>query len=247
MERIKIIDLHCHILPGLDDGSGSPEESLAMVRLAIESGVRAIVATPHCAGDRRQAVTGEWRLLQEALEDMEMPLTVYPGMEILGHGETARLLKEGKLLTLNHSRYPLIEFPFRAMAEENTKILSEAIEAGYRPLIAHPERYECVQEDPGCVNLWCRMGCLFQINRGSLLGRFGQAAWDMAFELVDRGFATVVASDAHSSRMRTTWLRDVYDLLAKEFAPAAAQYLMWHNPQKILKNELIHPVKPEWF
>lgn len=247
MERIRIIDLHCHILPGLDDGAQSLEESLEMVHLAAQSGVREIVATPHCAGDRIRETTDGLMLLREALEDMRIPVTVHPGMEILGLADTAQLLSAGKLLALNGSQYPLIEFPFHEAAEDNTQILSDVIRAGYRPLIAHPERYGCVQEDPECINQWYQMGCLFQINRGSLLGRFGRAAQDMAFSLIDRGFATVVASDAHSGRMRTPWLLDVYELLEHEFSPRAARHLMRDNPQRILNNERILPVKPAWF
>jgi protein-tyrosine phosphatase len=91
------------------------------------------------------------------------------------------------------------------------------------------------------------MGCLFQVNRGSLLGRFGSTIQDMAFSMVDRGFATVVASDAHSPRMRTPWLRDVYGMLHEEFSPAAARYLLVRNPRSILTDEDIPPVEPVWF
>ncbi len=242
-----MIDLHSHILPRLDDGSQSLEESLAMARLAVESGVQAMVATPHCADGRAREVSDSWQLLRAALEEMQIPLRVYPGMEILGTADTVRLLRQGQLITINDSRYPLMEFPFRAEVRENTEILKSVICAGYRPVIAHPERYECVQLDPRCINTWHEMGCLLQVNRGSLLGRFGSAARDMAFALVDRGFAAVVASDAHSPRMRTPWLQDVYGMLEEEFSPAAARYLLRRNPKSIIKNEDIPFVKPEWF
>lgn len=242
-----MIDLHSHILPRLDDGAQSLEESLAMARLAVESGVRDMVATPHCINGNARKVYDSWQLLSSALRELGIPLRVHPGMEILGTADTARLLQEGKLLTLNGSRYPLMEFPFQAEARENTEILKGVIRAGYRPLIAHPERYECVQLDPGCINTWHEMGCLLQVNRGSLLGRFGSTAQDMAFALVDRGFAAVVASDAHSPRMRTPWLQDVHELLDEEFSPVAARYLLLRNPASIIKNEDIPVVEPEWF
>ena len=242
-----MIDLHSHILPELDDGSQSLEESLAMAQIAVESGVRAMVATPHCVHGRAREVYSGWLLLREALEDEGIPLRVYPGMEILGTAETARLLQEGQLFTINGSRYPLIEFLFEASAQEITDILESVVQAGFLPLIAHPERYESVHQDPGCINTWKKMGCLFQINRGSLLGRFGSSIQDMAFSLVDRGFATVVASDAHSYRMRTPWLQDVYQMLDKEFSPVAARYLLQRNPRSILRNEYLLPVEPAWF
>lgn len=242
-----MIDLHAHILPELDDGSQGLMESLEMARLAVESGVTAMVATPHCADDRRQEVYSAFLLLQEALKEMHIPLRLYPGMEIYGTQDTVRLLKEGKLFTLNGSRYPLIEFDFQSDGEEETWILRNVIRAGFRPVVAHPERYRYVQEDPELINRWQRMGCLFQVNRGSLLGRFGRGAYGMAMELVDRGFATVVASDAHSPKIRTPWMKDVQGLLSEEVSPAAAQYLLTRNPKSILKDEQLPPVSPEWF
>lgn len=242
-----MIDLHSHILPGLDDGSQSLEASLAMARMAVESGVTAMVATPHCANDRVREVEAAWLLLREAMEEARIPLKLYPGMEIFGTPETAKLLREGKLLTLNGSRYPLVEFSFRSDGEEETRILRSICRAGFRPVVAHPERYAYVQQNPRLINRWYRMGCLLQVNRGSLLGRFGRHARETAFELVERGFATVIASDAHSYRMRTPWMEDVQKLLSEEISPLCAEVLLQENPKKILKNEDILPVQPEWF
>lgn len=242
-----MIDLHSHILPELDDGSQSLAESLAMARLAVEGGVRAIVATPHCAEDRVREVSAAWRLLREALEETGIPLKLYLGMEILGTEDTARLLQAQKLLPLNGSRYPLIEFSFRSTGQEATDILDSVIRAGYRPLVAHPERYDFVRQDPELINYWTRMGCLLQLNRGSLLGRFGSGAQEMAFSLIDRGFATAVASDAHSPRVRTTWMRDIREFLSREISPNAARSLLQRNPGRIIRNEQLPPVEPEWF
>ena len=100
---------------------------------------------------------------------------------------------------------------------------------------------------PQIVNRWKKMGCLFQINRGSLLGRYGSAAQEMGMALVHRGFATVVATDAHSPAMRTPRARDVYQLLSQEVSPLAADVLMKHNPQRILLDKTLPPVEPDWF
>ncbi len=242
-----MIDLHSHILPEQDDGAQNLRDSLEMARMAVESGVTAMVATPHCAGDRSREVYGAWKLLRQALAEARIPLKLLPGMEIFGTPDTAGLLQERKLFTLNGSRYPLIEFSFRSDGETETDILRSVCRAGYRPLVAHPERYIYVQEDPELINRWHQMGCLFQVNRGSLLGRFGRREQRMAAELVDRGFATVVASDAHSARMRTPWMKDVQQLLSREYAPVCAEVLLWENPRRILKNQELPPVQPEWF
>ena len=242
-----MIDLHSHILPELDDGSQSLEESLAMARMAVQSGVTVMVATPHCMDDRAQQVYAAWRLLREALRDTEILLKLYLGMEIFGTADTVRLLRAGRLFPLNGSQYPLIEFSFRSTGEEETQILYQVLRAGYRPLVAHPERYGYVRENPELINLWTKMGCLLQINRGSLLGRFGPGAQRMAAELVERGFVTAVATDAHSPRVRTPWMKDIQTLLSQEYSPQLARKLLLQNPQHILRNEPLPPSEPEWF
>ena len=242
-----MIDLHSHILPELDDGSQSLQESLAMARMAVESGVTVMAATPHCADGGAREVYESWKLLRQALKENGIPLRLFPGMEIFGTEDTLKLLKEGKLFTLNGSRYPLIEFSFHSGGEQETRILHSLCKAGLRPIVAHPERYSYVQYDPTHINRWYRMGCLMQVNRGSLLGRFGIRAQEMAEELVARRFAAVVASDAHSPQMRTPWMEDVRKFLSQEFSPACARKLLLENPARILKNDSIAPVKPEWF
>ncbi len=242
-----MIDLHCHILPGIDDGSGSFEESLAMAAMAADQGIRHIAATPHCITGSAREVKSSIALLQELLREENIPVQLYPGMEIFGTYDTARLLCEGKLMTLNGSRYPLIEFDFYTDGEDETEILQAVIDAGYTPLVAHPERYSCVCYEPERMNLWKQMGCLFQINRGSLLGRYGHQAQQMSLALVRRGFATVVATDAHSPVMRTPQARDVYALLHQHFSPATADALMKHNPQRILQDKSLPPEDPDWF
>ena len=242
-----MIDLHCHILPGLDDGSGSFEESLAMAAMAAGHGISKIAVTPHCTGGMVREVLEGVELLQELLQEERIPVRLYPGMEIFGTYDTARLLRERKLLTLGGSRYPLIEFAFDTDGEEETEILQSVIDAGYTPLIAHPERYQCVCYGPQIVNLWQEMGCLFQVNRGSLLGRYGHSAQRMGMALVRRGFATAVATDAHSPVVRTPRARDVYELLYQEVSPAAAEILMKRNPEWILCDRTLPPAEPEWF
>lgn len=242
-----MIDLHCHILPELDDGSQSLHESLAMAHIAVQSGVKRLVATPHCSHDRASEVQRAYGLLRDAIRELGMPLEIYLGMEIYGKRDTMELLKAGKLLTLNGSRYPLIEFDFLSSGEEETCVLKELIRAGYRPLVAHPERYVYLQQEPELINEWHRMGCLFQINRGSLLGRFGGDAQELALAMIDRSFAAVVASDAHSASRRTPWMQDVKALLSRDFSPETAKCLLRHYPKMIVENRDLPQWKPDWF
>ena len=242
-----MIDLHSHILPGLDDGAQSLQDSLAMARMAVDSGITAMVATPHCADDRCREVHDSWLFLQEALHECEIPLQLYLGMEIFGTPGTARMLRDGKLYTLNDSRYPLIEFSFRSDGEEETRILEEVCHSGFRPVVAHPERYAYVQQAPQILNDWHRMGCLFQLNRGSLMGRFGRSVQRTAVMLLERGFVTAIASDAHSPRVRTPWMEDIRMALTEEISEDCARTLLWENPMAILNNKNLQPAEPEWF
>lgn len=242
-----MIDLHAHMLPGLDDGAHTLEDALAMARLAVEDGISAVAMTPHCIGPVADEVLDAAAFFRRVLRENEVSLNAYPAMEIFGTPETAGMLRRGEMLTLNGSRYPLVEFSFYGTGEEETEILSDLLRNGYRPLVAHPERYVFLQRNPSLVNRWFRMGCLFQINRGSLLGRFGETERELGMALTARGFATVIASDAHSPRSRTPRLHDIYEHLAEEISPLCAQTLLETNPLKILRNRPIMKVEPEWF
>lgn len=244
-----MVDIHVHILPGLDDGAEDMHCALEMAALAVESGVEIIAATPHsgkknhCGPELTKAILD----FRKALERERIPLKVCRGMEIFGTPEVPALLEKGAFWGLNGSRYPLIEFAFSDYAAQATEILEEIVAKGMRPVVAHPERYLYIQQDPSLLNLWVEMGCLLQINKGSLLGRFGRREELLALELVGRGFAFAVASDAHSPVTRTTWMGEVKTLLREEFSTAAARSLLETNPLRLLKNEDIQRAEPDWF
>lgn len=248
-----MIDIHAHILPGLDDGSPDLETSLEMAALAAESGVTAITATPHYAVFGPQAQCQKDAVL-EAVEDFRQALAreniklkVFAGMEIFGTPEIPELLADGALMGLADTRYPLVEFPFFGYAAQATDLLDTLCRDGWHPVVAHPERYTYIQEDPALLNLWVQMGCLLQINKGSLLGRFGRREAALSHALVQRGFAFAVASDAHSSSFRTTWMGQVRNLLAERFSPAVAHALLTANPRRLLSGAQIPLAEPDFF
>ena len=143
--------------------------------------------------------------------------------------------------------YALIEFPFSDYGRNATAILEAVADMGLCPVVAHPERYTYVQGAPELLNLWHDLGCLFQINRGSLLGRFGRRAETVGHAMVERGFASFVASDAHSAVMRTPWMEDVERLLRSEYSPALAHRLLEENPRRVLMDQEIKTQEPDWF
>lgn len=231
-----MVDLHCHILPDMDDGARDVRESLAMAQLALERGTTQIVATPHSSTDGAEAVNRAIEFLREQLQCIGLPLTIFSGMEIFADENTARLLQDGKLLTLGGSRYPLVEFAFECDERIPRRLLRQLVEAGYRPVVAHPERYIYIQQEPRLLNDWLDMGCLLQLNKGSFSGQFGPRCQALAFSLVARGYAGIIASDGHGFDRRTPTLDRTWDLICQDFSPKAAEMLLQENPRRILRN-----------
>ena len=248
-----MIDLHTHILPGLDDGSQDMEDSLEMCALALEGGVDTIVATPHSNQLGRfenfhsEQLEQRFSLLKQAIAAEQLPVQLYLGMEIFASDDLEEKIHEGALISLNHSRYYLIEFPFDASPWQIGEELEQVFAAGGIPLIAHPERYFCVQEQPALVYQWLQLGCLTQVNKGSPLERFGRHAARTADFLLTNRLATCVASDAHSPYVRTTFMGDIQDYLYDRFGEAEMLRLTRENPYRILHDKPVpqHGSLPE--
>ena len=174
-----MLDLHCHILPGLDDGAQSDLDTMRMARIAADSGTRGIVCTPHCSTDdpflpdRLRRILNATDRANELLAREEIPLRLFSGMELLCVTSPFPLLRQGEFLTLAGTRYLLIEFPFDIRSAAIADAAAAVEEAELVPVIAHPERYFCVQWTPELVRGWADRGWLIQLNRGSLTGGFG--------------------------------------------------------------------------
>ena len=237
-----MIDIHCHILPSIDDGSQSMEMSLEMISMAYDSGVRSMIATPHCyhglydnyAGKELQQV---WDGLHYAVREAGIPIHLYQGMEIMARDDIAELLQSGKVWTLNGTLYFLVEFNFNENPSWCKKVLASCIDIGYRPIVAHPARYYFIQNDPSSVYDWYSMGCGIQLNKDSLLGRNGHPAYEIANSLLRHRLVSCVASDAHHTRVRTTDLDEVREYLIKQYGEEYAYMLLEENPDRILRGK----------
>lgn len=238
-----MIDIHAHILPGMDDGAADLQESLEMARLAVKSGVTAIVATPHCNvpglydNYRGREYAETFQRVEAAWRKEGLPLTLYAGMEVFVTSDICRLLEEKKLLTLNGSRYLLVEFEFGEEAQYVQSMLEKIEGAGLCPVIAHPERYEFVQDDLQLVSRWRKKGYLIQANKGSIMGRFGRRPYDTVHKLLKNQLVSVVASDAHSPYQRTTYLLDAYEKLLEKYPEKYVKMLFEENPMRICQNK----------
>ena len=244
-------DLHCHILPGLDDGADGMEEAVEMAALAYRNGTRGIAATPHTNvphGYRNhwsEHLLGRLNQLQERLDALGIPLRLYAGQEIYLTDDVPALLGEGRLISLNRSRYVLSEFSFRETPRRMGELLRPLLEAGYIPVIAHPERYACVEEDWRICALFKKLGCAVQINKGSVTGAFGPAAAHAARRILDTGLCDLIASDGHSVYRRRPELSSVREWLCRHYSAAYADHLTRINPCRILNDEALAAFRRE--
>lgn len=241
-------DIHCHILPNLDDGAETMADALAMARLAADCGVRNIVATSHFRGQasdlpRLSRFVRRLEALQEALRREEIPVEVHPGAEILCLPETVELARRGELPTLGRSRYVLCEFFFDAPYEYMDQILQGIAGAGYRVVVAHPERYETIIRDPRGAQRWFRRGYVIQLNKGSILGAFGGRVQAVSRWLLDGGLVHMIASDAHSPRKRTTDLSLLETWLLERYPKGYTELLLKENPARLLRDQDMVPTE----
>ena len=248
-----MVDLHTHILPGVDDGSGSIEESLAMAEMASYAGTEILVATPHSNQKGRfenyydKKMADRFTRLEEAVKAAGIPLIMVRGMEIMATDDMKERIIRKELISLNASSYYLVEFPFDAPPEWIQDRLNDILSLDKIPLIAHPERYYCAQDRPEYIYDWLKMGCLTQMNKGSMFGRFGRHAKDLAELMLRYRLVTVIGSDAHSPIQRTTHMGEAWDYVAEKMGMNWAFRLFERNGEKILRDEVVprHWHRPE--
>ncbi len=241
-----MVDLHCHIIPWVDDGAENAEAACRMAQIALRSGVDTVVATPHCnllgarPNHRGRKYAEGFSLFRALLRQREIPLTVLPGAEVFAHNSNLRtLLDEERVVTLNHSRYLLLEFNFHSSASNINTLLEATARRGYIPVIAHPERYQAVQSSPGIALQWCEKGYIIQLNKSSLLARLGEAACDTAQYLLSSQAAHVIASDAHDVRARSPGFQSLLPLLHELCSKEYIHALLEDNPRRIISDQSV--------
>ena len=240
-----MIDIHSHILPGLDDGAHDIYDTLEMVSLAAKSGIKAMVATPHCniPGGYKNYFSDTYvetvKTVREAVHREKLPVNILPGVEVFATENIGSLLQEGKIMPLNQSKYLLMEFAFDEDPKYVKHIVKKVQELGAIPVIAHAERYEFVQQEPNLIYELRKQGIPIQINKGSFQGRFGRRAMKAAYMFLNHNLVSVVASDAHSPYQRTPYMKDVYGELLEHYPKNYLDMIFKENPRRICENEPI--------
>lgn len=205
-----MIDLHCHILAGVDDGPVRPEQSLEMARIAAADGITGIVATPHGADFdsgrdeplTRNDIVDMASRLEGEIAAASLDIKVYPGVEIHISPETPALLDSGQVFGLNCTNYLLVELPFEQYPRYTEDTIFKLQVKGYTPVLAHPERCSAVRENPELLYGLVQKGCLVQVTAASLLGQFGGKVKESTVLMLRHNLAHVIATDAHGMGRR---------------------------------------------
>jgi len=238
-----MIDLHHHLLPGVDDGPRTWNETLSMARKALEDGISTVVCTPHWIRglypkNTRPFILSAVGKLQQKLDDLRVPLQVLPGCELQLDMSVVEGLESGRLLTLNDTgRYAMIELP-HDLLPRNLERFFEVLQArGIVPVVSHPERHWMVIKDPQRLQGWVEMDVLVQITAGSLAGAFGKTVQKTALKLLKHRLVHVLATDAHDAVKRPPNLSQGYRLAEEALGAEGARSLVEDHPRKIIKGE----------
>lgn len=239
-----MVDIHSHILPGLDDGSRSLEESVAMIRMAAEGGTTDIVATPHAS---RQYSFDPTMVRQKAaeLQAAAVDVRIYTGCDFhLSFDNIQDAIAHPRKYTINGKQYLLVEFPDMVTFNTTPRIFGELRRAGIVPIITHPERNAFLQEKTDEMAQWVEDGAYIQITGQSFLGMFGRRARDSALELMKRRLVHFIASDAHDLTHRTTRLRESFAFVADRYGNALAELVFRENPAAVITGEPLPEPEP---
>ena len=233
-----MIDIHSHILPGIDDGARDIAESVEIVRQLVEQGVTKVIATPHYMDGTAFVSPRSHNLkllaeLKEALAEEKLKIEVFLGNEIYISDNIIDLLEAGKMTTLADSSYLLVELPLDDEYPNYEDYLQDLMDYGLKVILAHPERYTIVQEDYEVVRRLHQMGILLQCNLGSIVGRYGKEAKRVIKKLAKDKMIFTFGSDIHRCS-RTNYLTEAQKKLGKYYSERELKWLLDVNPKKII-------------
>lgn len=241
-----MIDLHSHILPGLDDGAADVEVSVAMARLAVADGVTQMACTPHVLlgkyPNTSAIILPAVAALQAVLDARDIPLTLLTGADIHVDWDLPDRLATGEIPTLNGSRYFLLEPPHEILPPNLELLASRLLDAGFVPVITHPERLGWITKHYAVIARLGAMGCPLQLTAESILGGFGRVPRDYAARMLDEGIVSLFASDAHSARWRRPQMLAARQVVAEGWGEDVAEDLFLTRPAAIASNAVLPPL-----
>jgi protein-tyrosine phosphatase len=244
-----LIDLHCHLLPGVDDGAKDLNESIEMAKAAVAEGITHIVATPHHNNgnysNSKEQIIAKVQELQDALQKESIPLTILPGQEPRINGDILQDYEDGNLLTLNDAeKYVLIELPSNHVPRYTEKLLFDLQMKELTPIIVHPERNQEIIDNPDLLYHLVKKGACTQITASSLTGHFGKKIKKFALDLIEANLTHFIASDAHNVTTRPFRMQEAYEMIEKEFGVSTVFYFR-ENAELAFKGQTIYREIPQ--
>jgi protein-tyrosine phosphatase len=237
-----MIDTHLHILPGVDDGPETMQEALALSQALVQEGIHSAIATPHYNDEfpHRSALEVRERVndMQQELNRHNIPLRLYAGHEVLIKPGLVEDIHAGRLATLNGGRYLLLELWNSSWLPETEQVLFELRAYGIVPIIAHPERYRAIQQDPARLAALLQQGMLAQLMASSLIGIQGKTARSTAETLLKKGLIHCIASDAHGIRKRPPCIVQSLQRAQQLLDPASVYQMIELCPAAIVNNHM---------
>ncbi|MDQ0243666.1 protein-tyrosine phosphatase [Bacillus fengqiuensis] len=244
-----MIDIHCHILPGIDDGAKTIEDSVAMAKTAVADGITTIIATPHHQNGRYinegSSIIERVQELNDELTKQNIPLTILPGQEPRIYGELVQDYEKGHVLTLNDGKkYVLIEFSSNQVPKYAEQLLFDIQLQGLNPIIVHPERNAQIMEQPDILYNFVKKGALTQVTASSVTGHFGKKIQKFSQQLIEANLTHFIASDAHNTSGRTFRLNEAYDFIENQYGIDMI-YFFTENAQYLIDGQMVDRGEPE--
>lgn len=235
-----IFDIHCHILPNVDDGAKDGKTTKRMLQRAVEEGIDAIVATPHYSCEMEdeeiEQIRQKFLMIQKWWKEKEPDKELYLGSELYYSEGLIAALERGAALTMNGTRYILVEFPIYLNFQNIKKAVQKLLYAGYIPIIAHVERYERMKKLE-MVSELVDMGALIQVNVSSVIGRNGFKDRFYVMKLIKKHVVHFVGTDAHDTEVRMIRMWACSQYLEKKLGKEKAAQIMEENPRRMLEGE----------
>ncbi|MDO6592945.1 tyrosine-protein phosphatase [Neptuniibacter sp. 1_MG-2023] len=236
-----MIDLHCHLLPGIDDGASSMEEALSLARIAADDGITHMVLTPHVHPGRYnnnvQSIKPIFEQFQTALVENDINLSVKAAGEVRLSAEVLAMFANNQLPFLGvweDKKVMLLELPHSHVPPGSEKLVKWLLDRGVLPMIAHPERNKGIMSDVTKLTPFIELGCLFQLTAMSVSGGFGVEAKRLSDQMLMNGWVTIIASDGHNSDHRPPVLSKAVSAAAELIGDVEARRLVWGNPARII-------------
>lgn len=238
-----MIDIHCHILPGIDDGAQHEQACLSMAKEAVEEGITAIIATPHHDDGKyentKASIIESVSHMNELLNEEKIDLKVFPGQEPRISGEILEKYENGEILTLNDTgKYLFVELPHDHVPRYTERLLYDIQLKGLTPIIVHPERNHEIMKTPGIIYELVKDGALTQITASSVTGHFGKQIRQLTMEMIENNLTHFVASDAHNTGKRTFRMREAFEQIEDEFG-IDIRYLFQENAELLFEGKAV--------